>query len=157
MKLNQIRWVRQEHKCGCAIASLAMVTGLSYQYVHSYLNTRVGRFVESKWVIGLDAEEHGVGIMFDGWSFLRDHGYAIQHRWRAPYTTAYHCPPHDPWPCEPWADVHIATVLTSQAHAVVLLRDGTVLDPMTPEPRRLSNYGKVETIAAVYRVSEETL
>jgi hypothetical protein len=149
-----VQWVRQEHRSGCAIAALAMVTGNTYQYVYDFLNSRVGRFVDSKWVIGLDAEEHGVGIMFDGWSFLRDHGYAIQHRWRAPYTIAYDSPPHEPWPCEPWAEVSIATVLTcAGAHAVVLLRDGKVLDPLTPEPRRLSDYSKVESIVAVYKVA----
>jgi len=130
-----------------------MVTGLTYKYVHDYLSTRVGKFVDSKWKIGLNAEVDGVGFMFDGWNFLREHGYAIQHRWRSPYTVAYDCPVHEPWPCEPWADVHIVVVQTSQSHAMVMLRDGTILDPMTPEPRRLSNYGKVESITAIYKVA----
>jgi hypothetical protein len=156
--VSKVRWVRQEHRSGCALAALAMVTGQTYQYVHDYLNTRVGRHIEDspgkyKWVIGVDAEEHGVAIFDDGLFFLRDHGYAYQKRYRSPYTTGYEQPKHDPWPCEPWADVHIAVVATSASHALVLLKDGTVLDPMTPDPRRLSDYSTVESITAVYRVA----
>ena len=135
-----------------------MVTGKTYREVKDYLSERCGRFVkiseeQSEWRIGLDLVNHGVGIQFDAWSYLRDMGYAVQLRYRSPYTTAYGQPLHEPWPCEPWADVHICSVESpAGAHAIVLLRDGTVLDPMTPEPRRLSDYAKVESITAVWKV-----
>jgi hypothetical protein len=50
----------------------------------------------------------------------------------------------DPYPPEPFAPLHLVSVKVSPAspvyHSVIWLRDGTVLDPLTPEPKRLSDY-----------------
>lgn len=147
-----IQWVRQEHTNGCVIASLAMISGKTYREVHDDLAPQLGNFVDvegkSEWRRGVDFNKDGMAIMFDGWGWLADNGFAIQQRYKFHYNIE-----RPQWPLDPWADVHLCSVVTTQSHAVVLLRDGRVLDPLTPEPKKLSDYSKVESMMAVYKVS----
>lgn len=131
-----MQWVAQEDSRGCVLASLAMLTGQTYAEVKAGFADWAG----------------GISLLFDGFTYLAEHGYAV-----APKYIHYHPlkKNRDPWPVEPFADVHLCEVITSQAHAVVLLRDGTVLDPNTPEPRRLTDYVKVNVIAGIVPLARE--
>jgi hypothetical protein len=60
---------------------------------------------------------------------LEHYGFAYQTRY---HHLARLCRDRDVWPCEPWADLHFCEVINTRAsgqHAIVLLRDGRVLDP----------------------------
>ena len=61
--------------------------------------------------------------------------------------------PRVPWPPEPFGDVHLCEVTVQQDspvnHFVVMLQNGRVLDPLTPERKRLSDYHRVLSVAAV--------
>ncbi len=128
-----MKWVHQEDAQGCGIACLAMVTGVSYGQVRE-------EFAPG-W------EDNGF-TTFELDTFLAEHGYATSRK--------YKCITHqrrdrETWPPEAWGDVHIACVGT---HFVVWLRDGTVLDPATPDARRLSDYSTVGSVAVVQRIRE---
>jgi hypothetical protein len=133
-----------------------MITDQTYDAVHDFVAPRLGFFErvgeESVWRTGMDFNKSGMALMDDALFYLRDMGFAYQKRYRSPYTTAYGQPLHEPWPCQPWADLHLCSVITSQPHAVVMLGDGTVLDPAYPDRRSLSEYQKVEGVIAIYRV-----
>lgn len=127
---DEIHWVPQEDTNGCAVAALAMVTGKSYREVRDYF--------------GIDFAERGThvgGIE----QYLTDHGYAWARLCHYDHLSVE----RTPWPPEPFGDVHICQVVGSASHTVVMLGDGTVLDPLTPEPKRLSDYQAVHYVAAV--------
>jgi hypothetical protein len=128
--------IRQADRYGCAIACTAMVTGLSYETVRD------------------DWGGAGTGHGFLTWStYLANRGYATQHLWKH---NSERKADRDPWPLEPWADIHLCAVdagFGQGSHLVVLLRDGTVLDPATDEPRRLSDYKTILHMTAVISVS----
>lgn len=87
---------------------------------------------------------------YDVW--LNQRGYALRRFYR------HYSPLHADraqWPLEPFADAHLCQVsYPTGGHAVVLLRDGTVLDPARESPSRLSDYDDVSNMAGVYRVSD---
>ena len=62
----------------------------------------------------------------------------------------------DEWPPAPFAGVHVCTVKSNKdspmRHRVIMLADGTVLDPMTDQPMRLEYYEDVDSVAAVGRI-----
>jgi hypothetical protein len=130
-----VRWVQQEDSHGCGIAALAMLIGATYQDVK---------------VDVLPAfDEHGISH-FECDTYLAEHGYAVARK----YLTITHArQERSVWPPEPFGDVHLCQVTVrgaiGTAHFVVLLGNGTVLDPLTPEPRRLSDYAYVHNVAAV--------
>ena len=136
------QWVGQRHKCGCMAAVAAMIVGVDYDAGVRMLTD----FPES-----LDSSASGYFALE---SRLVDHGYAVARKWAV---TQPGNKRRAQWPVEPWANVHWCEVMAGAtngyAHAVVMLRDGTVLDPMTPEPRRLTDYEAVNFIAAVVPVA----
>jgi len=81
-------------------------------------------------------------------SQLVEHGFAVARKWRIAQPGNQH---REPWPCSPFSSVHWCQVDAGGrgAHAVVMLADGTVLDPMTDEPKRLTDYKQVDFVAAV--------
>lgn len=136
--MTAVRHVRQEEPTGCAVAVLAMLLGRTYAEV-------VAAF-------GPPGAE---GYDYTLWAKIAaDEGYAVQQVWRGDWrTNAW----RDPWPLAPWADVHVLACDIGRgngSHLVVLLRDGTVLDPWHEHPRRLEDLrpGGVDYMAAVYRV-----
>lgn len=130
-----IAHVRQEEAFGCAIACCAMVRGVSYAEVRATLGAP------------------GRGFTRDVWhEYLARHGFAIQHLYRIDQLARSE---REVWPLAPWADVHLCSVDAGHgmgSHLVVLLRDGTVLDPATEVARRLADYTDVAYMAAVYAV-----
>ena len=132
-----MKLVRQKESNGCIVASLAMIVGKSYDDV------RADHIFSA-----LESEAKGCSFR-EVEEYLWRHGFAWQEVYRCgPPGNTY----KEVWPPRPWADEHICEVATSMAHAVVLLRDGTVLDPLTDEPKRLSDYREVYSVRAVYRV-----
>lgn len=132
----KVRHVKQEHTRGCAIAGIAMVTQLTYREVLA----RLGAGCEA-----LIIREHG-GMWADAvFIALQRLGYAIALEWRAEWGVA-----RPDWSPEPIADVNLAEVMTpAGGHIVVVLRDGSVLDPaMNERPRSLGDY-EVNWIAGV--------
>jgi hypothetical protein len=130
-----VRLVRQEDKYGCAVASLAMVTGKSYAEVRAAFSHDFTK----------------EGVVFFAWEeYLTHSGYAVARKMQY---DALKKSTREPWPAEPFAGVHICEVLTDAGgHVVVMLRDGTVLDPATDEPRRLADYKSVNFVTGVYKV-----
>lgn len=129
--------MRQEDAYGCGVAAMAMLTGRTYAEVKaSFTNDFSGG-------------GHSV-FMWD--QYLAEHGYGTARKYRYLYGRE-----RAVWPCEPFADVHLCLVhvVEGPGHMVVLLRDGTVLDPLTPEPRRLSDYAGVSDIAAVVPIGRQ--
>lgn len=93
------------------------------------------------------------GFTYQTWQeYLGRFGFAFQFHYQ------YDClakGKREPWPLAPWADLHICSVDAGQgvgSHAVVVLRDGTVLDPATDVPRRLTDYPSMAYMAAIYPV-----
>lgn len=127
------RWVGQEHTHGCQVAVCAMLLGITYAEAAT-LYPRPP-----------DNERGFIDLYLD--NILVEHGYAIARKWRH---NAAAGGDRTPWPPAPWADVHWCdVVLPAGGHAIVMLGDGTVLDPATPQPRRLTDYEKVTMVAAI--------
>ncbi|WP_426315536.1 hypothetical protein ACN9MF_11485 [Methylobacterium fujisawaense] len=135
-----IAHVRQQEAYGCAIACCAMVRGVSYAEVRATFG------------------EPGRGFTHDVWQeYLARHGFAVQHLYRIDQLT---CAEREVWPLTPWADVHVCSVDAGHgmgSHLIILLRDGTVLDPATHAARRLADYTSVAFMAAVYAVGSSSM
>lgn len=134
-----VRWVAQEDPWGCTLAALAMVLGRTYQDVKAeILADHPERDFSGKGLNYLDADQ-----------FLAAHGYATARMFRY-----YISRPRPLWPPDPFGRVHMCEVRctpTSPGHTVVMLRDGMVLDPLSPEPKRLTDYDQCSNVAAVVR------
>jgi hypothetical protein len=150
-----ISWIKQEDPAGCVPACLAMITGKTYREVADYLAPRVstwGADAEGKYVetVGISFAEHGMDFC-KAYYYLMEHGFA----WQSIGEVQYNNRDKRIWPPEPWADLHLCDVRTSGFHAVVMLRDGTVLDPLTPEPKRLSDYGAVFNVTGLFKTERK--
>lgn len=129
-----VRWVKQEHARGCGVACLAMLTGKTYADVHAEFPT-------------VSDESGGNCHWWEDW--LSANGFALAYKKRYQHWPEYG--ERTPWPPEPFSIVHLCEVTVSGAggHMVVMLADGSVLDPLTPESKRLTDYHEVYNIAAV--------
>jgi hypothetical protein len=132
-----IRWVGQEHSHGCAVACLAMVAGVSY--------------ADARKAWPDLPPEQPLGA-YEAREWLKSRGYDT-----ALTMAHFYTPDKTSWPPEPFAEVHLVSVSPHHGsdigHEVVMLGNGTVLDPDTPGPRRLSDYGHVNSVTAVTRSS----
>lgn len=127
-----VDWVKQEHDHGCGAATFAMLTNRTYAGAVATIKTH------DRW------HEGGV-THFTIDQYLAEDGFAVARRFTHVDGVA-----RDIWPVEPFAEAHYCTVSSAMGtHFVVLLRDGTVLDPADPRPRRLTDYERVWNIAAV--------
>ena len=140
-----IAWVRQLHRNGCCVASVAMVAGKTYQEVRGML----------AWPV----EERGAheDIVCE---LLIELGFAYQLRYpydRLSWTGKRYgvqCHRREVWPPEPSADVHLACVDVPQgAHCVVWPRHVTVLDPDRPGTYTLSDYSRLNWVIALFATS----
>lgn len=120
------------------MAALAMATGKTYDYVWDYFK---------------NPEHRERGITYhEVIAFLGDHGFAVNWKWRNTQNEERN-KPREPWPAEPWTDVHIVEVENSvMYHFVVMLKDGTILDPLTSEKKMLSDYKRVTQMIGVFKV-----
>lgn len=120
-----VGWVGQEDSFGCGIACVAMITGQGYADVKAALP-------DPEYLVK-------TGMPF---RHLSDLGYVVDNP-RHEATT---------WPPEPFAELHLCEVHVGDAphgHMVVMLGDGSVLDPLTTDGRRLTDYEAVYIVAAV--------
>lgn len=125
----------QKHTHGCVVASLAMVLGIDYDAALHILSPDG----DPDWSHGFTFAD------FD--SALVERGYAVARKFRYLRGNAE----RKPWPPTPWAHIHYASVRCTEntSHAVILLGDGTVLDPLTPLTRKLTDYVAVDSVAAI--------
>jgi hypothetical protein len=136
-------WVSQEDPMGCTVASVAMLAGCSY--------CEVREAVHPDW----DGQEPLNEASLHQW--LEAQGFEIICECRYFRPSRERNPEHavGPWPPEPFAPLHWVSVTVHAhsrfGHSVVMLADGTVLDPETPAPRRLTDYFRVDQVRGVYR------
>ena len=135
--------IQQKHSRGCGIAALAMLTGKSYEEVASYFDR-------------IDFDKQGVHLraMDD---YRVDHGYAIarKYMWLG-YFIESRAPLRSPWPPVPFSDVHLCEVEVNENapmyHFVVMLRDGSIVDPLFEDKKNLGDYFRVMNVAGIVPV-----
>lgn len=133
MGIPVVRWVGQEDINGCGVACLAMVTGKTYADVAAEVPAR-------------SFHNDGVHDSFMD-ALLAGWGFAVARRFVG--TGA------DAWTPEPFADVHLCVVGhgAENDHCVVMISDGTVLDPNRAGKWKLSDYPYVVSVAAVVPIN----
>ena len=142
--MKPVAWVGQEDAHGCALAALAMVTSKTYAYVKQW-------FVE-RMPPDFDLARHGI-THYPQDDYLTEHGFCTVRKCRGHYNVAR----TTGWPPEPFGRAHLCSVDNpGGGHMVVMLRDGTVLDPLTPTPTTLAAWGeaRVNYVHAVYYVGD---
>lgn len=120
------RLVRQAHRRGCGPACAAMLLGVAYDSaLQLEVEGHYGRYGTSR--VALDR-------------LLLAHGYTItrRHGTREPFAPMHLCEVTWPGRRRGW-------------HFVVMLDDGTVLDPWMPEPTTIDWYPIVRCIAGLTR------
>lgn len=127
-----VRWVRQEDAYGCGLAVLAMLTGRTY----AEAKERVRTFQNEPCNWAANGCTH---YTLD--RFLAGDGWYVQRRYNA-WTELS---------SEPFADIHYASVQqpSNNGHFVVVLGDGTVLDPNREGRYRLSDWAHVNQIVGL--------
>jgi hypothetical protein len=138
-----LRVVYQPERSGCAIAAAATVAGKSYAEVRQMM------------LLERDFNAEGADT-FELQSLLDQLGFAYQIRY-ATVARLGHIP-RDPWPCAPWAPLHICTVKNlsdTGYHFVVLLPDGRVLDPWWGVVQGLHRYPRVTEMMGLYPVARQ--
>lgn len=137
-----VRFVYQPENSGCVVAALAMICGKTYfemkQYFCAHKDFTVEGASRYEWQDALDA-----------------HGFAYQLRFE--HQSRLNGAKRSVWPCAPWADLTLCEVMNTRGsglHAVVLLRDGRVLDPWWGVLQGLHRYPSVTSMTAVYRVAD---
>ena len=142
-----VQWVKQEHPNGCGFAVLAMLVGRTYAEIIAEFN----------------GDAYSNGYRYDpeksspGWQemdrYLAQQGYAVARIFQDKFP---HCLNEQyEWPPAPLVDVNLCNVTVNQDssrnHWIVLLGDRSVLDPLTDEARTITDYHKINSIAAVVR------
>lgn len=150
---SEIRWVRQEHARGCGLASLAMITGESYEAIRREMDALPSSGHDGDW------DAHGTSHM-DVDRVLIAHGFWIQrvfigwHRRRvSDEPVRYELLPGAVWPPEPWADLHHCEVEqpSRAGHSVVMDGQGRVFDPLREGVFSLSDWPNVNNVAGLVR------
>lgn len=136
-----MRHVMQADGYGCGLACLAIVTDKTYDEVKAW-DGFVGKNFRN------------AGLTYDDlMQYLGDHGFATMFRWRyLPGSCTQQRNVRSPWPSPSFAPVHLVGVRDGM-HLVVLLPDGTVLDPSVARPMRLEECGHVAWMMGVFRVA----
>ena len=127
-------WVRQEDSHGCGAACFAMLTNRTYEGAKATIK-------HDGW------DRSGIaGIVLD--QYFAEEGIAIARRY-----SHIDGVERAVWPVAPFADVHLCQVTTvGGGHFVILLRDGTVVDPLDPQTHSLTDYLSVMNIAGLTRI-----
>lgn len=117
------------------VATCAMLLGISYD--------------EALALFPVDPDaNHGFCDLFLE-NILVELGYAIGRKYQFNIAVG---DLRDPWPPKPWAAIHWCQVRSDTGHhAVVMIGDGSVLDPACEFPRRLSDYLEVNFVASVHK------
>jgi hypothetical protein len=136
-------WIKQEDSNGCSVAAIAMIVGKTYHEIKS--------------VYFPDHDFTGRGVSwFTIDQVLTEHDFAVSRKFEH---SIWGKRPDADWPPLPFAELHICQVIVNESsplgHTVVMLADGTILDPGTPEPKRLTDYHRVFNVAAVVKVENK--
>lgn len=132
--------VIQPEDSGCAVAAVATAAQISYREARALIRMDRDLTKEGCYDFEIDEMMHALG-------------YATQKRYRG-IRRLNNAP--RPWPCAPWAPVHLVMVrnLSNTAfHFVVMLADGRVLDPWWGVVQGLHRYPDVLSILGCFRVS----
>lgn len=134
-RIDQIKHVRQQHPNGCGTACIAMILGTTYEEARHHVGGDFERgMTHYEWFEAF--ARSGLAVQF---IFQRQQKLGNESRVR--------------WPLLPWAPVHI---VQCGNHYVVLLSDGSVLDPALPPHihRTLSDYEaeRIYTMGGVWPV-----
>lgn len=124
---------------GCAIATLAMLTARSYAAVRAEIDAEDDHGHDGDW------SSNGIShVAIDRYLIRR--GLFLQRRY--PSTI-----PWEPWPPEPFAPLHFASIVqpSGNTHFVVMDRDGVVLDPMREGAFRLTDWPGVNNVCGILR------
>ena len=144
-----IQWVGQEDANGCGIAAAAMIVRCTYREAREAICP------------GWDGAMPPGSYAID--QFLCHRGYEVirlrDHYFPTRLIGIFGGLVED-WPPAPFAALHLCSVVPSldhwnESHAVVMLADGSVLDPNSPVPRRLNDYPHVTLVAEVRKVAHE--
>ena len=140
-------WVGQEDTYGCVIAATAMLTKRSYHEMKAYLAEKYGDEA-----VGDSANNRYLGLTYlDAMTVMNEAGYYcyLKYRW------FFNNKEREVWPPAPWAPIHYAEVVVAGgsggSHAVVMLSDGMVFDPISPTPRRLDSYAKTNLVIGLIK------
>jgi hypothetical protein len=135
--------VRQNHPNGCQVAVAAMILGVSYDEAFALYEFEdpkaIDKGLSSPWLEVL----------------LYDLGYSLRilRKQRRMRMSGWAKNEREQWPPEPWTDLQWCEVEPYEnapiGHCVLMLRDGTVLDPAADQPKRLSDYPSVHTVIGV--------
>lgn len=133
------RYVRSKLPNSCVVGCLAMVTGQTFDQT---LRGMTEYWQES-------GQFEGVGDdMFE--AYLCQRGYALQyihHEYTPTFTL------RTIWPPEPFAPIHVCDVFDEGMHAIVMLEDGTIMDPNDRKRRRLADYHRVFSVCGIWKVT----
>lgn len=137
---NMVQYVKAIEDNSCMIACLAMVMNKQFEVVF--------RDMDKHW----KHDGNSLGTSYEAWrAYLSAHGYAIQ------YIDHEYTPNEqliDPWPIKPFAPVHIVFVYSSGMHAVVMLENGTILDPTDIHFKSRHEYHRVYGVAGIWKVRD---
>ncbi len=140
MANSSTRWVQQKHKNGCGIACLAMILKTTYDEADTLFSIFNG---EGILVAQMD-------------ELLACYGYAIARISKKTYLRGYKEVPRDNWPVTPFAPIHLCLVRVSKRakidHFIIMLKDGTILDPDNKDKKSLSDYHDVHHIAGITKI-----
>lgn len=131
-----VNLIIQEDVSGCGVASLAMVTGRTYQDVKA-------------WFIGCNFGPLGGLSHLDLMFFLGECGIhcRLLYRW-LPGSLEGQQRQRQKWPPDPIASIHIIGINDGR-HIAVWLIDGTVLDPQSGS-RRIEQVGDIAYVLGVW-------
>jgi hypothetical protein len=120
----------------CGIAVLAMITSQSYQDVRAEFTQQYIDKGMTEWAMN---------------GYLAEHGYAVAHKYPHYMPQQKH---RDVWPPVPFAPIHYCCVYTASNthHYVVMLADGSIIDPAKSGVWRCADYEAVQNVAGVIKM-----
>lgn len=132
-----MRHVFQKHANGCGVATLAMLTGESYDSLLAEIDSQEGHGHNGDW------DANGIThITLD--RLLIDRGFFLARVYKDASKA---------WPPQPWAPQHFASVKQSSgnAHFVAMDCAGVVLDPLRSGEFRLSDWPAVNNVVGLVK------
>lgn len=136
-----MRYVRQKHECGCAVACIAMITGEEYDDVEKCFKEDFSKQCVSQKAIQEYIEDHGFGSVKK-----QAHGFPEVRTSNEQMS-------------KPFAPAHIAHVLpyinAKNAHSVVMDAKGRVYDPQHSEVKDFSSYYYIISVTGYFYEGKE--
>lgn len=137
-KVNRLRpeLISQPDNCGCVPACVAMILGVPY-------DAATKMFAADFQADGVTHDAGVDAVLGHGWVAVTKKVDAYNHK-----------DDHREFLLTPFADIHLLTVVThadcSTGHAVVMLEDGTILDP-SEKPLKKEDYWYIRTSTGFWK------